>query len=159
MRPILFLDIDGVLNHGYDPRRSVDDSGFDYFDEQCVKHFHTILDACNPIIILSSAWRLCDPLPWIEKRFRFHGARGDIRFKTPEKEHRILEIEESLNRLPFRKKKWNGRFAIIDDRPLFGEDFEPNTNQSAILNHLVKTEIQRGITADDAQRVIHLLEN
>lgn len=51
--PVLFLDIDGVLNdHQYNPR-----SKSNTLLPRQVKHLNTIIDAVAPAIVIASAWR------------------------------------------------------------------------------------------------------
>lgn len=51
--PVLFLDIDGVMNGGeYDPE--VQSSTF---RADCVKRLNRVLDSTNCVVVLSSAWR------------------------------------------------------------------------------------------------------
>lgn len=52
MRPIIFLDIDGVLN-GHERHAN----GYYGLRPDCIGHFNRIIGYCDPDIVLSSAWR------------------------------------------------------------------------------------------------------
>ena len=53
MNPILFLDIDGVLNDG----TWLTDAKSFHIKPQCVKPFNRIIKEIHPDIVLTSAWR------------------------------------------------------------------------------------------------------
>jgi len=61
-RPHIFLDIDDVLatSHQYhtNPKNWNDEYNRYRFDKKCVKVFNEIIEKTNPIIILSSDWKL-----------------------------------------------------------------------------------------------------
>jgi hypothetical protein len=84
MKPILFLDIDGVLathkqymmnqKKFQDKNPIAKELRIPYpFDPKCVKIFNEILDETGADIVLSSDWKLHYSLEDIDKIFKFNG--------------------------------------------------------------------------------------
>lgn len=84
IKPILFLDIDGVLathkqymmnRKKFQDKNSIaKELNILYpFDPKCVKVFNEILDATDADIVLSSDWKLHYSLEDIDKIFKFNG--------------------------------------------------------------------------------------
>jgi len=84
MKPILFLDIDGVLathkqymmnqKKFQDKNPIAKELRIPYpFDPKCVKVFNEILDATDADIVLSSDWKELFNLKELDKIFKFNG--------------------------------------------------------------------------------------
>ncbi len=59
MMKIIFLDIDGVLNHMYWLKKMKGVEGDKkFFDPDCVRRLNTITDKTGAKIVLSSSWRI-----------------------------------------------------------------------------------------------------
>jgi len=87
-RPVLFLDIDGVLNNADhmlrpgrpdlppEPARSHD------FDPESIEALNAIVKAARPYVVLSSTWRLMYSLGWMLKHMRSQGYQGPLHGRT-----------------------------------------------------------------------------
>jgi hypothetical protein len=81
---VIFLDIDGVLNSRrfldqLDPEERTDDS----LDPQAVARLNRIAERTQAKIVISSTWRIIDPLERILDILQSHGFKGEIVGKTP----------------------------------------------------------------------------
>ena len=74
---VLFMDIDGVLatSHQYytNPKKWNDEYHNYRYDEKCVKVFNEIIEKRNPIIILSSDWKLSYDIKMMNRIFEING--------------------------------------------------------------------------------------
>lgn len=142
-RPVLFLDIDGVLNSGQWAIRTKQ-RGIWCIDPDTIPHLQRIVDESGCNIVVSSTWRIGrgavelrdilvkagmrSPCPVIDKTPGGGGFRGG-------------QIAEWLENTGF-----GGKFVCLDD----GIDFLPS-------QPLVQTDNQVGLTAAHADRCIELL--
>ena len=147
--PIIFLDIDGVLNSFGDkwppgePRPQI--------ELDCVKNFNAIIDATDARIVLSSSWRYLIfnghlSLLGFGLLLRSHGIHGALvghtRRDLEDDEERWRQIADWLK----EHSGEHGRYCILDDYPdAFGG--RPG----------VRTDNAKGLTAEDAQTAIGLL--
>jgi hypothetical protein len=142
-RPVLFLDIDGVLNSVQWARR-VQRPGILGIDPDTIPHLQRIVDETDCDIVVSSTWRIGrqavelreillnagmrSPCPVIDRTPGGGGFRGN-------------QIAEWLENAGF-----DGRFACLDD----DSDFLPS-------QPLVQTDNQIGLTSAHADRCIAIL--
>ena len=86
---VIFLDVDGVLNHQqwFKSAESVqknpefrDDR---YFDPVCVGHLNEITDKTGAKIVVSSSWRIGRSVEDLQKLFHSVGITGEVIDKTP----------------------------------------------------------------------------
>jgi len=81
-KPHIFLDIDDVLatTHQYYTNRKNWHPEYDRykFDEKCVKVFNEIIEKTNPIIILSSDWKLHYSIEALNRIFEINGVNTII---------------------------------------------------------------------------------
>ncbi len=117
---VIFLDIDGVLNHEEFFMAHIDEMEQFPVDPACVRRIKEIVDATGARIVLTSSWRmgwnrgagemdeLCRRLVEIMAEFDL-----EIYDKTDwlRSGDRGLEIREWINKAPLRVE----RFVIIDD--------------------------------------------
>lgn len=150
MNPILFLDIDGVLNSvQYAIRNNI--RGIWGLDPVCVALLQQIVIATNCHIVISSTWRRNYTLVAMRKVLSDTGMIKDppIIGYTPVSKYRRLrgdEIEEWIDgSIPPTKLK-SLRYVCLDD----DDDFLPD-------QPLVRTNIETGLTEFDARKCIALL--
>lgn len=153
---VLFLDIDGVLNHAevFRDRRF----GPAPIDHLCVERLHRVVTETDCRIVLSSAWREMDGLEAkLTGDFVFHiygteppcghvrhEDRSTIRINGDTPHRRGDEIAEWLSRHPEVE-----RYAIVDDEP----DMRPEQKP-----HVVQTHFELGgLTDEHAGRLIEIL--
>lgn len=154
--PILFLDVDGVLNsHDYVNRGGSLNCGRDGLDPEAVKHLQRIVDVTGCALVLSSTWRLIHSLSDMRGRLIQAGMRSPVplRDKTPcldsqYKDGKIVvarirgdEIKQWIDDRDFK-----GKYVCLDDDP----DFHPD-------QPLVQTTFTHGLTAEEAERCIDIL--
>lgn len=160
-RPILFLDIDGVLNSleyakGKEARG---EKGCLGIDPAAVVHLQRIVDETDCSIVLSSTWRLGPPgtLSNVRGKLVAAGMRHPcpLRDRTPDLSYKVTPEGRGLYagvRRGEEVKHWieshgyEGPYCCIDD----DSDFLPG-------QPLVKTSFNDGITAEHANRVIEIL--
>jgi hypothetical protein len=157
----LFLDIDGVLNTGQYSNYLVnnglcetDADGY-LFDPEAVRDLEYIIEETDAEIVITSTWRLDGDM---QALWRNRDLTGEVIGITPtllrEKAigkinvyygHRGMEVEAWLEDNAIAPYK----YAILDDE----DDYLPHQAE-----HLILTEPMTGITEDEAEKVISLLE-
>lgn len=150
MRPVLFLDIDGVLNTGTHVARFAQRESELEFDPAACEHLYRILTDTECAIVISSAWRgvamnrIGENLrawDWVKGS----AVWGAVIGKTPDfgSEPRGLEISAWLHANHYLP--WDGgAFVIVDD----------DDDMVHLLPHLHQTDPEHGITAEIADAII-----
>ena len=151
---LLFLDIDGVLN-GHDWDEAAQSNRIQY---RCVKQLNRIIAATGCKIVLSSAWRYmilkgAMTKTGFEYLLRTHGAVGvrivDTTCLDEQIESRVDQIRDFLVEWPrFRGEPIEG-YCILDD--------EDHGFCGRLVEHFVKTDGMVGLTEEDANDVIAIL--
>ncbi len=135
--PVLFLDVDGVLNRCGKSHQGIED------DKLALLRRIIIETECR--IVLSSTWRLFERnLQRIKKEIELHDVTPDLSERTGAiyiSKQRGDEIQAWLDTNPA------DCFCILDDDADMGE----------LLPHLVKTDSFTGLTPDLACEVINRL--
>lgn len=164
MRPILFLDFDGVLNSAdFQQRWRAAHAGttterlHDQLDPAAVQRLNDVVRATGAAVVVSSTWRLCEDSNTVEKlqavleRFGFTGTVVGVTPSLGCSSHagytcdegaRGAEIEAYLAALPQRPA-----FAIVDD----SADMQPH------LHKLVRTSWQEGLQGRHVMQLSVLL--
>jgi len=155
-RPILFLDIDGVLNsRDYVRRGGSLSCSRDGLDPDAVAQLQRIVDETNCSLILSSTWRLIHKLADMRGKLIAKGMRHPVplRGKTPDlSEQQMKGVIQIGARRGEEVKHWiqangfKGSFVCVDDDSDFLED-QP----------LVQTTFEYGLTPAHADRCISIL--
>lgn len=131
------------------------------FDPEAVQALNRILVRCDPKIVISSSWRhgrSVDMLAGILEGYGVHtymnrSPSGRVIDKTVDyvpgesftegrSPERGDEVKEWLDR-----NTWVSAYAILDD----GDDF------GVVMDRLVKTDYEHGLTHDHVERVVELL--
>jgi hypothetical protein len=135
VRPIVFLDIDGVLAHF---------GSNDELDPACIARLDSLLVRTRAKVMLTSAWRDRYGVEGTEQRLVAAGFRGRLTGAIPSLpgRSRSEEIKAYLNTVAR-----SVRFVILDDVPVARE----------LLAHLVHVDEFVGLTAADAARAERLL--
>lgn len=160
--PLLFLDIDGVLNSvNYLQRGGSLSCVTDGIDPRAVAQLQRIVDATDCSLILSSTWRTIFTLAEMRQKLVAKGMRYPcpLRDKTPDfsvegpsDDPSALEIMTSRYRRGKEVSAWiaqhgyAGRYVCVDD----DADFLP-------IQPLVRTSFQDGLTVERADLCISIL--
>ncbi|MFY0516300.1 HAD domain-containing protein [Lysinibacillus sp. UGB7] len=144
---IIFLDIDGMMNHLNHFIRS-DKHILQEFCPIAVKNLKRIIRECDAKIVVSSTWRkIANSVDgsieeWL---FSHYDLENDVIGITPylANEIRGKEIESYLNSCQHPV----GKFVIIDDDNDMGE----------LINHLVRTDYRYGLTVEKCDAAIKVL--
>ena len=151
MSPIVFLDIDGVLvTHGSIAKRAHGVSGV---DPDCVSALNRILRETGAKIVISSTWRMIHSADRMADLLMLWGVEGEIVGATPDltvyerppiyaPTMRGNEIQQWLN------LNQHGAFVILDD----------DDDMVHLSPYLVKTTFERGLTLEDAETAIAVLQ-
>lgn len=78
---IIFLDMDGVMNHG-EYFRAVKES--DPIDPECVKNLNTIIEATDAKVVISSTWRMFYNIEAMQALLDRKGFKGEVIGETPD---------------------------------------------------------------------------
>ena len=147
-RPVLFLDVDGVLNHDIIFARHIEPP----LDAEIVDRLNRLCELTGAHVVLSSAWRAGKTHDGLEQDLRDAGALKhahptDPRTKWLSTGRRGDEIDEWLSRHPEVTI-----YAIVDDEA----DMRPWQ-----MPHFVQTNFQTGGMTErhaEALRVILIAE-
>lgn len=146
MRPLLFLDFDGVLCVPDGPRRR----GQWWFCPKRVALLQGIIDRTNCEIVISSTWRQIHEMDELRRWLHEAGLRHPIRDRTPsyglgpERGH---EIQAWLNdNYPDAR---HPPFIILDD----------SDDMVHLSGHLVLTGWREGLTREKADEVVRRMFN
>lgn len=163
---ILFVDIDGVLNH-YGPGSGelmehsealtalvpkLHDTNVNTFNE-------LVADATalgyTPRIVISSSWRKVASLGTIKRLFYQRGILGEVIDCTPslgtKRGDEILSwLSEHQTGVPLRHGAWDqiDGFAILDD----------DSDMTSMMPWLVQTDGSRGFVDSDVGKVLEVLQ-
>ncbi len=140
-KPVVFLDIDGVLNrmHSWSRRRN-----HGHVDRECLRALHTILHETGAQVVLSSSWRLFAQSK-SARVLRYLGVRCDYAGRTPHLGGRSRgdEIASWL-----RVHGWRN-FIIVDD----------DSDMRHLSRRMVKTKFQSGLLPKHIAKAKMLLKS
>jgi hypothetical protein len=158
MKPLLFLDIDGVLNSVAHYKRRFEKHGhvvgheIETLDVAAVKRLQTIVERSGCLIVISSTWRKIYPLGAIVKALQTQGYDGNppVVGMTPVInafcEHRrgreVARFLESYGRFTGT----DPNYVCVDDDSDFFKD-----------QNLVQCDNEYGLTDEDVERIVTML--
>jgi len=164
MRKVVFLDIDGVLNTKWwytqmDRNTPKDKYGY-AFDPNAVANLKKIIDETGADIVISSSWKSFG-ISELEDMWQDRGLPGKLIGITPNTVSDEMLLNADLDNMELFSirgteiKEWltkHGKhvshYAIIDDM---------DNMLSEQRLHFVKTDPEIGITVDDAEKAIMIL--
>lgn len=152
---VVFLDVDGVLNHKewmskLDSvlRMADDDWWIEMLDPLCVDYLNLLLDQSGAKVVLSSSWRLNFDAQGMQRLLEAVGFKGEI-IDCTTKEHmdcRGFQIAEWLD----NHSEDIETFVILDDR----------NNMAHLKPYLVQTPHDDGGLQDcHVMRAVEILKN
>lgn len=142
---IIFLDIDGVMNHANHFVRSKKHK-LQEFCPRSEKNLKRIIQECNAKIVVSSTWRIGETAESIsEWLFSHYGLKDHVVGITPvlEEEIRGKEIQAYIDSASHSISN----FVILDDDKDMGH----------LMDHLVRTNHKWGLTDEKCEEAINLL--
>jgi hypothetical protein len=152
--PLLFLDIDGVMNSSrcdnWLYRHKIDNFRKLYFDPVAVAALNQVVHDTHAEIVLSSSWRISHGFEWIKGHFmkqgfaypwnivgttcgRFDGNRG-------------MQILDWIGRTGY-----TGEYAVVDDSS------QGLADNALIYRRFVKTTTKNGLTPFEAYELVDIL--
>jgi hypothetical protein len=165
MRPMLFLDIDGVLNaHEKHP------NGYRGIKPECVYRLNRIIAETGAMVVISSSWRYmlhgaAVTLAGFRYLLLIHGlSRDAVIIGFTERDEVVRGRGEQILEW-IRPWLWPSRprYVVLDD----GSDSAPGPHETRTLTesltkfhagHLVLTDGSVGLTDADADRAIAILK-
>jgi hypothetical protein len=176
---IIFLDVDGVLNsnayflqlatkvaRGIDDESSLQQYASGMLDPEAIQELNRIIEASGAIVVISSTWRHAHPATHISRMLRFRGFKGSIIGSTPELPPGVKTpaFEKFLEENP---DHWTGNVNCRGNEIQAWLDAVPSVQSFVILDdssdmahlelRLVRTSLEIGLTAIEADRAIEIL--
>jgi hypothetical protein len=143
---VIFLDFDGVLNSRDWCQRNehllANQSLLMHrdLDREAVGRVNRIVEATGAVVVVSSTWRLLNPLPVLKNILAAHGFTGEVLDVTPRlSRRRGHEIAAWLN----SHGPVEG-FVIIDD----------DSDMEHLLHKLVQTSWESGLQDEHVERAV-----
>lgn len=142
--PIVFLDIDGVLNsQEFFRQREMTKENWRDLDQSCIKELNTITSASGARIVISSTWRLTNDFPAIIGRLKSQGVEGDIIGRTP----RLGRVRgDEIFAWMQCQIEWP-QFVILDD----------DSDMGHLMDWLVRTDPVMGLCRLDVGMAVRIL--
>ena len=162
MRKVIFLDIDGVLSpRWWDSDKQSDNYGR-LFDAKAVANLSKIIEETEADIVISSSWKNIG-LVELQNMWRDRGLPGKIVDITPDYMSDELLLKEDSSNMDYLYERGSeiqgwlllhgddvSRYVIIDDM----DDILPEQK-----SHFVQTDPEVGITEEDVDKTVRLLNN
>jgi len=164
MNKVIFLDIDGVLNTKWwytQMNRNTPKDKYGYaFDPKAVANLRRIVEETGADIVISSSWK-CMGLSEMEEMWRARCLPGKIIGLTPNSVSNGLLLNADIDSIELfhirgeEIKEWLkmhekqvSNYTIIDDM----DNMLPDQQ-----SHFVQTNPEEGITEEDVQKTIKIL--
>ena len=119
MKPIIFLDIDGVLALKNSPLSDKHEGVI--FKDEAVEQLHMLLGSFDADIVIISDRRMFKPLKELQNLFSHYSLDKYIADKLPD-EMNYMDRESAVTMYIYKNKI--EKYIIIDDMPYFKEKFK-----------------------------------
>ena len=155
---IIFLDIDGVLNNADDSDFHVHKGGSYCYSPKCVENLNLILGTTDAKIVVSSTWRLGQSVEQLQCTILDMGIRGEVVGKTGSLSHipGVLRGNEILAWIKGNSKQLGQEYYDFNSYVILDDDSDMLLWQK---DNFVKTDGYVGLTLDNAQTAIAILNN
>lgn len=174
----LFLDIDGVLNsdpwlrevfdrkkkENTKPFKDAYDSASSQLNTEMIQNLNSVVVPLNIPVVISSNWRFAFDIEQISQMLKEKGFLGTVIGSTPTYvdgkrfSEVTLRYEEILQWL--RNNSSYKDYVVVDDLSL-GNYYGDKTPKKCIdmeENHMVRTDVNYGLTVDKADKLIQLVQ-
>lgn len=153
---IVFLDFDGVVCPGsYNRKESTNkirspEWYAEPMDRNCIRLLNQLVDKTKAKVIVSSAWRIGHTISELQNMLEAGGFNGEVIGKTrggagPRGDQISDWMEDGCD---FFNLEPIESFVILDD----GNDMD------RLLPYLVRTDYQKGLTQNDVEKAIEILD-
>jgi len=155
---VIFLDIDGVLNSHESYVRHCKETFHDNPDPEHIKHLNRIVEKTGAKVVISSTWRLGIHSLGIWRLLDAFGFKGEVIGQTPRRAGSIrgVEIGDWID----KHNKGEDLFMQVDKEVDPVESFvilDDDSDMGELLPFLVQPKIDNGLTSEDADRAIEIL--
>lgn len=144
---IIFLDFDGVILTGYDYYLA------DIPNGQAIAALNSLISMTGAVIVVTSSWRLGEPVKELQERLTSWGVHGTVIGKTPvlwgNNEPRGAEISAFMEDYLCDPRNTIEGFVIIDD----------NADMANLSGYLVQTTPHDGLKFSDLEQCIDIINN
>lgn len=162
---IVFLDIDGVFNsceYNKSERYLLETAGmsdaeimliahYTHLDPLSIQIFNGLIKRSGAIVVLSSTWRGRYSPEEMTKMFHDRGGEFEVKDATP-----ILHGKINSSRIP-RGKEIAAYLSALDEQPESFVIFDDHDDMLHLKQNLVQTNIKTGITQEDVERALKIL--
>ena len=166
--PVVFLDIDGVLNHkvlyrAMESRRG-NNTPVDWLDPVCIRRLDAFCAAVGAVVVISSSWRTYgpekghpgEPYEWAAEILASAGLRAKIIDGTPDK-------AEKHGSLWLGSTRWTESRAWLDAHPkvtrwVIFDDVDLEGIPGEWFVRFVRTDIAVGLTDRDVACAVAALD-
>lgn len=168
MSNIIFLDIDGVLNHEMFYRKRHEE-GFNpenypltEFCPEAVKNLNVLIEKGNAVICVSSSWRLGRTIEELQELLNSVGVKGNVVGRTCSKLNRSKygetvrgdEIKHWFECYPELDRDYMGR-PIPNNYVILDDDNDMSNEQKT---HFIHVDRWFGLTEKDVEKAIQILK-
>lgn len=150
-RPLVFLDIDGVVV----TEASLRIGGAKCADSSCVSYLNAIIAAADAEVVISSSWRTVHTLDFIRDTLcaagfrwpeRVVGATEHLHYRS-ENGRRVGRAERSDEIRAWLRNDPRERFVIIDDE-----------SEAYVTGHFVQTHADHGLSEEHVASALAILK-
>jgi len=160
-KPVLFLDVDGVL-HPFNGDKH--HSQVTTFHRDCMQHLQHIVSATNAEIVLSSSWR---NFASMRNRLQANLSEYDLSFNrwvepdSVSSDTRSVSGQKMSKILSFVMAYNPSEWAVVDDEDLVAlGGIDPSSVMVQLFSfRFVHTDASTGLTKVDAEQIINLLKS
>ena len=143
---VVFLDIDGVLNHSaflkHMPRNFSD---LDMIDPKAVQLLNKLLEDTGANIVISSSWRIGHTVVHLQQLLTGAGLLFPERVIGTTTSRSNLERGAEIN-IWLKQVPVDG-FVILDD----------DCDMNPLMDHLVQTDFEKGLQPEDIEKAKEIL--
>jgi len=147
---VVFLDFDGVLNSAAfllivkerDSQSLSMEWWAESIDPSAVSRLNGLLASTGARVVVSSTWRICTSVAWLQEVLEMRGFTGDVYDKT----NRIYEVDRSSEIEEWLDRHVVDAYVILDD-----------DSDAEIEGHFVRTDYLAGLTDGDVREAEAIL--